>query len=49
MEHALVYKTMGLYGGNSVLTGRNGTDYVVVNVVIWMGCLGIIVRWLPYI
>ena len=38
MEHAPVYKTMGLYDGNTVLTGLavNGTDYVVVNVVIWM-------------
>ena len=52
MEHAPVYKTMGLYDGNTVLTGFavNGTDYVVVNVVIWMrGRLGMIVRWLPYI
>ena len=52
MEHAPVYKTMGLYDGNTVLTGLavNGTDHVVVNAVIWMrGCLGMIVRWLPYI
>ena len=36
MEHAPVYKTMGLYDGNTVLTGIAviGTDCSVVNVMI---------------